>query len=464
MNTNISYNNLFSDNPEYKKLEQEINQGDFKGNGITKACELSDKIAELRKMVFEGRLSNDRTSIDLNLYPQLNTLDQKLIEKVAKDQKNTLLVPLSLFIKNETKSNSLKQEYQKVHNERLELPLITLGPSLKPFLSLTRPFFDKKSLDYKQNELKQKLNALEVELRKLDVNDRLIAPVMEAICEYTKNEQQSQGFFYRVTNKVGVQSYLVGTVHKATKGMCQTPGLDYVIKNSDQLYIENVPAVWLHKFNKLNFTNPYNDSIDLTLYNKAVDKGIPVDSLETMGDEINALTHGVPAKDIAYAIASNAKNSLVKDTREFVNGTSGDNQPDHIKALKAIFYPTIRILQKEYELLHDIVNPKKASLHEKVQEIAMINLWQSGNLSFLEQLPNDEYIFDKRNQNWLNDTKVHEGMASKLMNAKAPICFAVGCGHLAIGNSNILDTLKKTNDLMIERGYYNYETTQMEWE
>lgn len=256
--------------------------------------------------------------------------------------------------------------------------------------------------------------------------------------------------------------------------MCQSPALSDVIQHSDHLFLENTTAVWGHRFSKLNFNNPINNSIDLTLYDKAVQKHIPVDSLETISDEIKAITQGVTlgqlASYVANYVADSAKSWVVNYVKDIVKDITQDKQPTAIKALKALFgiYHVKKICQKEWEFLNGMFNPPEASklekMQEKMQEIALINLWQGGDISMLAQLPNNEALIDDRNKKWLNDKGDQEGILSKLKNAKESLCFAFGSGHLAIGPSSILDAILKTEGLKVERGIYNYEEAKMEWE
>ncbi len=83
-------------------------------------------------------------------------------------------------------------------------------------------------------------------------------------------------------------------------------------------------------FDISNLRQQYFNYIDLTLYDKAVQKNIPIDSLETIGDEINAITHGVTLGELASYAADSAKSWMVNYIKDVGKDITQDKQPTGI--------------------------------------------------------------------------------------------------------------------------------------
>lgn len=78
-----------------------------------------------------------------------------------------------------------------------------------------------------------------------------------------------------------------------------------------------------------------------------------------------------------------------------------------------------------------------------------------------QQLP--DALTSKRNYNWLMSTPEKQGMIDRLMSTEESLCYAFGSAHLVAGNPNILGALSVKEDLILEHGHYDYETSEMKW-
>jgi hypothetical protein len=235
-----------------------------------------------------------------------------------------------------------------------------------------------------------------------------------------------------------------------------------------------------YRLQRLNLTNPYRNCIDLTLYDAAWYKNIPIESLETVKDQMSALYGDAVANasysEIGYAMISSAKAKIMPYAEDWIKGyiksmTTGTTQ-DKIQAyIGYIVVPSIWLIKKEMQLGYKfwewcgLIEPTKQPIEERAQIAVLNDMWQAGDASLFptlsQQLP--EAVTSVRNFNWLKNTEEQQGMLQRLETTEESLCYAFGAAHLVAGNPNILGVLSSSEDLTLEHGEYNYKTSEMEW-
>ncbi|MBA3237769.1 MAG: hypothetical protein H0T62_05375 [Parachlamydiaceae bacterium] len=319
---------------QYKDLSQSIEITSFYGQaGLYKACELSEKIYNLQFAIFRDQGHSEYQIKETEFYcgerfiqelddhacqsrflsSQFESLHDKLIKKVVIAQKGSLIFPFSLHQKNQKENNELIKNYLKICEELKDFKNKKLVASFETFnnshdifnpqrnkISFTNQdkFQEKRLTDEKKIKVEQLIRGL-VKVKKCK---RFLEPVLHELCTKVETEQESKGFFFRVTNRKGVHSYLVGTIHAATNQMAQMPALNHVIDHSDRLILE-VSSLILnasYRLRRLDLTNPYRNCIDLTLYDAAWHRNLPIESLETVKDQISAL-YGDAVANASYS-------------------------------------------------------------------------------------------------------------------------------------------------------------------
>jgi uncharacterized protein YbaP (TraB family) len=239
----------------------------------------------------------------------------------------------------------------------------------------------------------------------------------KAAVENIKNckEFNKNGFLYKITNKEGVESYLIGTCHLGNEYMYKS--FLPIIEKSKKLFLETeiitekTYKIFLEKFkeavikkgSKIIFTKDCY-IMDLALYIYAREKNIEIVALDSFIDSLIVFALGVIPLIILF--------------------------------IKAIF---LRSICQRQDLIKDIEAWQDGRESEIKKAFEEIKKTISGN-----------FVLNSRNKKWLNGTKEKDGLIKILKEAKETVAIAVGTLHLFGEKSGLIENFKK-NGLTVER-------------
>ncbi len=200
------------------------------------------------------------------------------------------------------------------------------------------------------------------------------------------------GFHWKVTNTTtGIEHYVVGTCHAATKNMTQHPRIKEAIQNTKILITEL-------KGNKLFFVLRRLER----LFTKSLIK-------YAIDDELSRL-----------AAKQKKKNIGLETIKSQIQMGSGDATLKYFSTIKWI----VRVTQFKQQL----------------SNYCSVEFWQNGNEKGMDLDEIPKTLLRDRNIRWLREVpcadtegKKFKGLADLLQNTNTPICIAVGAAH-CIGN------------------------------
>ncbi len=218
------------------------------------------------------------------------------------------------------------------------------------------------------------------------------------------NTREITGFNWKVTNQMGVTSYLIGTIHRGTRHMQQQPFITEAIENAQTFFTE----VGAYKAVENLKCGKYPYCLDGMIAKKALSQKKPIYALDNSSDELYGMLD-----QINLQTASPVTSELPKQTAP----------PD----LTALFpHVSSRRMSK-----------LKTQLKEYSFE-SMLEAWQVGHEATIGKIfkPHVTEDSDKRTLSWLNQSWTAypiglkcPGLIEAIQNATKPILIAVGTGH-----------------------------------
>lgn len=455
-------------NEAYLQTSALIQNNSFAGeSGLKKALDISKEIGHLfHKRAIDG--------------PKYLELRDALESKVVSAQKGTAILPFIHYIVLSNKEIALTKEYKasleeikKAEKQATKQWLQNIPHTLSTLTQLT-----KESSAY-ERERSQGINKRLEEHQQISREKNLLLdPIINDLNLQIETENESQGFIFRIVNEKGRHHYLIGTIHNATPSMAKSPALMYVIDRADRLILENASPVLraIHRIRQMQISNPFRDSVDLRLYDLAYSKGIPIESLESITEQVTAqwktivgdatLAEMPALYDLATLAYDHAKPILSEKLNNYFKAIRTDSYFDSFKAWGSyVVAPSLWILKKELELIKWLAFGKDnlPPSPEQLMKHALVDIWQSGDTNLLSQFPSPPELFAKRNYKWLNSDDGVEGICERLQSEEETICYAVGAGHLVLGKPSILDELSKIPNLTIEQGSFDHYNSTMHW-
>lgn len=446
----------------YNNILYAIENSNFSGAiGLNEAFKLSDEIDTIQKTIWQERWLQA---------PEFEELHRRLEQKVIFAQKGSAIIPFLMYLNPIQEKISLEEQYRDLLKRQPEEGIregagFFLFNGKLPDQAWRDRLWAKQ--DSERAELTKKIERCD---QVLDERKRLLEPLILGLCEAIKNESDSQGFVFRITNAKGVENYLVGTIHFATDEMADSLGITHAIKNADQLILETAsPLLWtLYRMRQLNITNPFRNSIDLNLLRLANQKGLSVEGLESFSEQMQAFMGGVSFADMATHFYKKSREHISEKVNDYFKVMSTGSKYDRLKAYGSyLLAPSIWLFNKEVEwgkwLIAKCVGQQEIPSANELMTHSIMDLWQSGNYQLMAQLPNPgKHLLDERNYKWLNGTEEVAGLCERLDSTNQSLCYAVGAAHLFVGEANLIAALKNSA-FTVEKGSFNYLTSTMEW-